>query len=115
MTTPFKSYTKLQRAAIAAEERIVWVGFPSSYRFLVEHWVDEVKPDGRPQLENLVAYSVAGPSSPVLRRSGGPVRRAWASPPILPKYREREAPRGSVDPSSIEAGQPSRLAEGAAE
>jgi hypothetical protein len=115
MTTPFKSYTKLQRAAIAAEERIVWVGFPSSYRFLVEHWVAGRRPAARPPLANLIAYSVPGAGAPGLVSPQGPSRRAWTFPPILPKSPEGEAPPGSVDTSSIEAGQPSRLAEGAAE
>ena len=114
MATPFKSYTKQQLKAIAHEERIVWVGFPSSFRFLYEHWIAGRKPAARPHLANLIAYSVPGAGAPVVRSLRGPSRRAWTFPPILPKYPEGTAPPGSVDPSSIEAGKPSRLAEGAA-
>jgi hypothetical protein len=113
MTTPFKRYTKQQLVAIAHEERIVWVGFPSSFRFLFEHWVAARQPAARPHLANLIAYSVPGPGAPVVRSLRGPARRAWTFPPILPTYPEGEAPAGAVDPSSIEAGKPCRLAEGA--
>jgi hypothetical protein len=115
MTGQVKRYTKRELEAIAYEERIVWVGFPSSFRFLYEHWIAGRKPTARPKLPNLIAYSVPGAGAPGLVSSRGPSRRAWTFPPILPKYSEGTAPPGSVDPASIIAGQPSRLAEGATE
>jgi hypothetical protein len=106
-----KSYTEHQLAAIAGEERIVWVMSPEPYRFLQEHWVTVALSDSRPRLANLVAYTVAGPASPRRRGERGQTRRAWTFPPAL--LPGGSPPVGAVDPSSIEAGRPCRLTKGA--
>jgi hypothetical protein len=115
MTTPFKHYTEQQLATIAHEDHIVWLDFPSSYRFLFERWTEGWSHGRQPQIEYLVAYSVVGPDAPATKPAGTVSRRAWTSPPAWRTYLIGIAPPGSVDPVSIIAGQPSRLAEGAAE
>jgi hypothetical protein len=105
-------YSRQQLAAIALEDRIVWLGFPSSFEYLVECWFKGTSPSHRPRLDHLVAYSVMKLDAPRMDASGTATRRAWTSPLVGFAVLRNAADR-SVDPASIIAGQPSCLARGA--
>lgn len=112
MTGALKHYSRRQLAAILEEDRVVWLDFPSSFRFLVEHWVEQESHRARPDLEHLVAYSVlklAAASEPSGQEPGW--RRAWTAPYVGGGGMSRRDSAAAVDPASIMVGRPTRQTE----